>query len=350
MTSPSRSHRIFVSHANADKEYVDGFVANVLMRGAGLRSDDIFYSSAADTGVLSGETLMEAVRKEAASASLIVALVTPWYQSRPVCVAELGAAWARDVLMPLMAPGMPRSELEGVLPGLAIRSAEDTGALNDLAERIRGLCFEINMRSWGVGMEEWKSFLRRRDPIVETPQQPTREQVDTLSSELDSARAALDDAQEQLRDLTKRFEALKKAKTDAEVSEASLPTGERERFDVLRSTAQSALTGLPSVVSDVIWHDLSGQTMYLTNFMEDPTASESAQEEIRNGRLDLDENNGSLAVDIDYPDVESAVAAARDLADFLDDSTRSEEFTVWFRKTFDVPMNLAKKGCWDAIL
>ncbi|MEU2003271.1 hypothetical protein ACH47B_00085 [Rhodococcus sp. NPDC019627] len=54
--SPTKGGRkVFVSHASADKDYVGKFVTDIVVRGAGLRSDDIFYTSDADTGVGSGE-------------------------------------------------------------------------------------------------------------------------------------------------------------------------------------------------------------------------------------------------------------------------------------------------------
>lgn len=43
---------------------------------------------------------MEKVRGEAGSSKLVIALATPVYQTRPVCIAELGAALARGVLSP----------------------------------------------------------------------------------------------------------------------------------------------------------------------------------------------------------------------------------------------------------
>lgn len=90
------------------------------MRGAGPGPNDILYSSAADAGVRSSANLMEVVRREAGISQLVFALMTPTCLTRPVRIAELGAARARDVLFPTLAPGMSRSELDGILPELRI--------------------------------------------------------------------------------------------------------------------------------------------------------------------------------------------------------------------------------------
>ncbi|MCX0276139.1 hypothetical protein [Brevibacterium sp. CS2] len=339
-----------MSHANADKKYVDEFVASLLIRGAGLDVKEIFYSSEPDTGVRSGQTLMGVLRDEAGTSPLIIALVTPTYQTRQVCVAELGAAWARNVLFPLMEPGMKRSELEGVLPGLLIYSADDDGALNDLADRIRELGQDINMRSWGVGLEKWKSFLRNNPNVVLKPALPTADQINQLEMELQNARTALDDSETDRADLLDRIERLNRAKTTSEVLEANLPSAEKERFEALRTDVRSKVGSMPKAVVDALWHDISGQAMPMPNVMDDYLGHDSASEQVKVGRLIFDEDTGEISPDLDYPDVRKASNSIAALAAFLHDSDRSEEFTLHFEGQFDAPMNLRKKGCWDALI
>src|SRR4051794_22030429 len=98
---------VFVSHASADSVLVDEFVDTVLRLGCGLGPETLFYTSGADTGVPSGSDLLAHVRSRVSDATLVVAILTPTYQTRSVCVAELGAAWARTGnLFPLLAPNM----------------------------------------------------------------------------------------------------------------------------------------------------------------------------------------------------------------------------------------------------
>ena len=349
MSPTTTGPRVFVSHAYADKVFVDSFVNNILIRGAGLRSAEIFYSSAVDTGVRSGQNLMEILRREAGTSHLVIALITPTYQTRPVCVAELGAAWAREVLFPLIAPSVSRSQLEGVLPGLLVPPVSDDGALDDLADRIRDLDFRVESRSFGIGKESWRSALSAGIAPATVDAIPTAEEVKQLRADLKAAQDALDRTRVELESERVRNDKLSRAKSAADLTGANLPADETERFELIRSGAQQAVSALGGVVSEVLWHRIAGQEMCLPDRMDDPRTYEAIQKEAKAGRLEIDVDSGEVTVDPDFPEVERALLAATELGKYLDEADRSEAFTGWFRKSFRVPMNLSKKRCWDAI-
>src|SRR5437016_4591969 len=113
---------VFISHASADKPLVDPFVDDVIRLGCEVPRKKIFYSSGEDTGVPSGENLNTYVRDRVADASIVVAIISPTFQTRPFCVAELGSAWSRiGNLFPIAVPGMARTDLEGVLEGMLVK-------------------------------------------------------------------------------------------------------------------------------------------------------------------------------------------------------------------------------------
>ena len=85
--------RVFISHASLDVDFVDPFVDTVIRLGCGLNPSELFYSSGQDTGVPSGKDLMAHVREQVEATDLVVAVITPTYLTRPVCIAEMGAAW-----------------------------------------------------------------------------------------------------------------------------------------------------------------------------------------------------------------------------------------------------------------
>ena len=85
---------VFVSHAFDDRGLVDRFVDTILKLGCGLPITEIFYSSGEDTGIPSGRDLIHHVREEVSDSSLVLAIITPTFQTRPICVAELGAGGA----------------------------------------------------------------------------------------------------------------------------------------------------------------------------------------------------------------------------------------------------------------
>lgn len=345
----AQSPRIFVSHANADKDYVDAFVNQILFRGAGLKPTDLFYSSAADTGIGSGESLLETVRREALEASLIIALVTPTYQTRPVCVAELGAAWARGVLFPLMSPGMDRSELEGVLPGLLIKSSDEESVLDEISDRVSALGFEFTSASFGAGKGYWKSALRTGVSPADLTPQPTAGELAKLKHELEDTQNALDEALSEVEEQKLRNTKLTNAKTDADVREANLPANEHERFQSVLKEAEGLIKPLRGPVENAIWHQLSGHEYYLPNYGTDPDEHDAIIELDKTGRLALDPDTNEVVLGDGFREIEDALVAVRRLSELLNEDEASEEFNRWFRSEYGVPMDLSKRGSWDKL-
>jgi TIR domain len=132
--------RIFISHASADKPLVDPFVTTVIQLGCEVPKESIFYSSGEDTGVPSGYTLNDYIKSQMESVSLVVAIISPAFQTRPFCIAELGAAWSQvGKLFPIAIPGLERTDMQGVLTGLAVRYLSDSAALDELHDQICNL-------------------------------------------------------------------------------------------------------------------------------------------------------------------------------------------------------------------
>ena len=196
--------RVFVSHASADAELVDKFVDRLLRNGCNLGPDDLFYSSGEDTGVPSGEDLIATVRKEVSDATLVIAVITPTYQTRPICIAELGAAWGRaGHLMPLMLPGLPRSDLEGVLAGMTIKTLEDSGALDELHDRVRSVTgVDVRAATWNRHKQRWQRELPELLPGVPRLATITPAEVEQLRRDVNGARAALDELEAERRAAT----------------------------------------------------------------------------------------------------------------------------------------------------
>ena len=127
---------VFVSHATADRELVEQFVDTIL-KNCGLTEADIFVSSIPGMDIPAGSDLLAAVRAEVSETTLVIAVITPTYPTRPVCVAELGAAWGvAGKLLPVLVTGIDRSQLEGVLTGMKVDYLDEEKALDEIAARI----------------------------------------------------------------------------------------------------------------------------------------------------------------------------------------------------------------------
>lgn len=157
--------RIFVSHASSNGDLVKSFVDTVLRLGCEVSSEDVFFSSGADVGVPIGADLNSFVRGQiAGDDTLVVAVITPAFLSRPYCLAELGAAWSRaGTLFPLMLPGMKHGELDGVLSGMLVKAIDKSDALDELSDRVGALLNRhVAAATWSGYRDQWLAELPKR--------------------------------------------------------------------------------------------------------------------------------------------------------------------------------------------
>jgi hypothetical protein len=337
---------VFVSHASHDKELVDHFVDDVIRLGLEVPRERVFYSSGEDTGVPSGEDLNSYVRKQVGEASIVVAIISPAFQSRPFCIAELGAAWSRTGnLFPIAAPNMSRTDMEGVLKGMLVKHLDDGSALDELHDRVtEALGHAPKARTWGRFKEKWLANVASYAAKVPPMRTVTVSEVEKLEEQLESAREALRDSESSRRTLVDQVEKLKDAKSAEEVADILLPDDEAKRFEVLRSSAETALNGMPRIVVDAMWHDRFESGMPWPNRFEDQAGADATKEAVRDGLL-IENDNQLLSPDEDVREVAEAYEAVRKIEKFFANST--PDFDDWFRNHYGMSPNLRKKKLWD---
>lgn len=345
--------KVFVSHASADKKFVDLFVDNVLYRGLGLQSSEIFYSSERDTGVPTGAELMSYVRQEVSETTLVIAIITPMYQSRPVCVAEFGAAWGRatpNFVFPLLAPGMKRLELEGVLRSMVTLSIDDEAALDELSDRIeQNWDRNVTKTQWGVGRRKWVTALRAA-PKLEIPVVPTAEEHQKLLAERDELKATLDEVADELEEWKGKYEKLEKTK-DAKASQA-IRVGRtvKARFDHAVATATKALRGLPPPVLEAIYQSLRSNGATRPSTFENPDGVKEFNDAIERNFITERYGDGIFYPNHDKRLVGDAVKAVEVLQDVFK-SEAGTDFTDWFEEEHpNLSADLSDRDCWEYLL
>jgi hypothetical protein len=130
---PSRA--VFISHAVADAEIVNDFVDTVLIKGIGISHEHIFNVSAKTSPLRAGGNFSPEIRTALRAAKAVIAIVTPTYFERPFTMAELGAAWAADSLIPILVPPVDFSSVEGVLVGVQCIRITDRVRMSELFDR-----------------------------------------------------------------------------------------------------------------------------------------------------------------------------------------------------------------------
>jgi len=340
---------VFVSHAAADAALVDKFVDTVLRNGCNLVPDNIFYTSGEDTGIPSGEDLIATVRREVGDATLVVGLISRTYQTRPVCVAELGAAWSRaGALMPLLLPGCDRGHLDGVLDGMTIRSIGDEAALNELHDRVVDATGrKVKAATWSRHKAVWLAALPDLADLVPIPDIASVAEIRSLRRDLDGAREALAEVEEDNAALRREVEAVSALKDAAEVAAARLPADQEERFRALAKAAKSQMRTFDSVVDDAIWATRFASGLVRPSRWDDPGRNDDIDRNLEAGFLYENPDEATVYASTNSRKVERALEAVEELQAFLLDT--DERFASWFRDTYDFYPSLEKKAVWDQL-
>jgi hypothetical protein len=325
---------VFVSHANADKTLVDEFVDIILRNGCGLHPKEIFYSSGADTGVPDGTDLLAHVRHQVDDTGLVVAMLTPTFQTRPVCVAELGAAWATaGKLFPLLAPNMKRSELEGVLSTQLVEYMSDEGALDRLHTKVtESTGRPVEAATWTRAKKRWLQRLREIAEAdgIPAPVIVTTAEHDATVAERDSLIEALALVENELQETKRQLEAVKELKDPAEVRAVLLPTKEVDRFETLRDDARAELRALPSPIAQAVVGALSSQRGLV--LPDDSWERREVLKAVDEERL-IEADQNLFVANSDFGDVRRADEAVRSAIAAAEEST--PEFVEWFDDEYD---------------
>lgn len=134
--------KVFISHASKDKEHVAKIVG--LFDDMGLNEKQVFCSSLPGYGIPNDEDIFDYLREQFSLCQLHVIIIhSSNYYSSPVCLNEMGAAWAlRTNCTSILLPGFGFDSMKGVVNDrkmsikLDIDEAEVKDRLNQLYDTI----------------------------------------------------------------------------------------------------------------------------------------------------------------------------------------------------------------------
>lgn len=323
--------RIFISHAAADKPLVDPFVTTVIQLGCEVPKEAIFYSSGEDTGVPSGYTLNDYIRSQMETVSLVVAIISPSFQTRPYCVAELGAAWSRvGKLFPIAVPGLERTDLQGVLTGMIVRYLSDSAALDELHDQTcKLLGTSPGAKTWGRHKNQWLAHVDHYVRQLPKLRIITKEDYDRMLADLEGTRDALREAEATIREQETQIDRLATVKTAEDVTEILLPKDERKQFDALVGHALDALKEMPFFAREAMWFWLDGRDMPWPTSRDSEFDAALDAGWLREGR-----DETGVAPNDDFDEVRIAARAVARLDKFFSNDEISERFVNWFRTEY----------------
>lgn len=162
---------IFLSHAFADKALAD-LLRSTLVLG-GVPESRIFYSSDRSTGIPSGEDVGHYLRRSLQGAGLVIELVSETFLTRPMCLMELGGAWALGTsTYPIVVPPMTRDDatkqIGNVQMGVLGTDAEIGGIFDELHDRLaEDLGIQTKVTTWNREIANFRQQLPSRLAAVQ---------------------------------------------------------------------------------------------------------------------------------------------------------------------------------------
>ena len=119
MSNTKREHKLFISHASKDREFILALIE--LFEGIGMREGSIVCSSIPGYGIPSGAQIYDWLREQFLLCDLRVLFVLSQnYYKSAACLNEMGAAWvtrASDTL--ILLPGFTFSDIRGCIDSVS---------------------------------------------------------------------------------------------------------------------------------------------------------------------------------------------------------------------------------------
>jgi hypothetical protein len=150
--------KVFISHSSEDSNIVEEVIE--ILEVVGLDSNQIFCTSFEGYSIGFGENFLNTIKCELSSDSLVIFILSKNFYESPVCLCEMGAAWALvKEHIPILIPPLEYSDIKGVIPLSQGFKINEPLKLNLFKEKIES-DFSISNK---LTMSIWE---RKRDRII----------------------------------------------------------------------------------------------------------------------------------------------------------------------------------------
>lgn len=158
MNEKQKHRKVFISHSSKDQSLLDEFVDKILHLGMNIPSEDIAYTSRADTGVIAGGNIPKFIHDNIECVDFVLLMLSDNYKQSEVCLNEMGAAWAlKKNVIQILLPKTSFKELGWLYTLDKAIKIDDEESLDALLQQFKeywGL--DINIVTWGRNK---KSFI-----------------------------------------------------------------------------------------------------------------------------------------------------------------------------------------------
>ncbi|WP_158231016.1 toll/interleukin-1 receptor domain-containing protein [Rhodopirellula bahusiensis] len=343
---------VFVSHAAADELLVDAFV-DLLETGLGLRADRIFCSSLDGMGIPSGKNFKDYIRTEIESPKVVILMLSPNYFASQFCLCELGAAWIlAHAVIPILIPPSDFHDMKAVLSGVQGRRIAENSDLSEIRdELVVTLGLEQKTARWEAKKRQFIEKLPMLLDELPNPKMVDSARYEELQSQYEDGVNELTQAYDQLDDLKRQLEAVKKLKDAEEVAEFEIEESDDwDTFAILCQEAKSCLNKLPLIVREVAYHELTNREYRVPDSWGDRTSGDSVREAEQEDFLEID-SNGEILLNREDPTVSFCISAVNKAAEFAEGQIGSHEvddrFFEQYAEKYGHQLKFASKRFWE---
>lgn len=325
-----------------------------------MGDDDVFYSSAPETGMDSGDYINDKVFQNLRDSNYVLFLLSPRYFDSHYCMCEMGAAKVLNKKpFIIFLPDMSKDDFKGVYEeNLYLRLNEDT--LNQLVQSVRENCKEIcredNIAGFRRAIQKCNNELPAAIASLPPRKSVSIAEHDRLKAENAALGKLLDASEEDVKRQSAIIKDLEAGRTLKEAQKAHRPGGVKKVFE---EVWENAINELGKLSSD-------GEKAFFLLYTQDyPTASRM----INDRRLELDDEVVRKLIDASngYYELLDKAQPIKDAINKLENFINIDnadrlgmeynfsakeyyDFLDWFGAELDAPLDIEDKDFWDAAL
>ena len=332
---------VFISHSTKDKPLIDEFVKFIIL-GLDVDRKNIYCVSYNPDEIPAGEQFTEHIKFNINNSKVVFFLITPNFLESKFCLAELGAAWALGKkIIPIIVEPLNFDAL-GETPLLA-KQAFKLGSVETIADELKKIdgYNEFSITLFTEYAKEFKSKVKRK--LKQLPE-PTfvstkehlkiKKEINTLISINKKLRTDLERCQEynleleELKD-NKKVQELKISKMD-----------EWEQLEQLIDEVNEKISPLSDLLVSILYYEIKGEDFRPNSEVDYGIWNEV--EALKNeDRVFIDENDFTVSLNTEYPDLEDAKDVLNQLHDFFFwASTSNGELVKAFKNKYKMPLSL----------
>lgn len=178
-----KKKKVFISHSSKNRDITDEFVE--LLKGIGIKNDEIYYSSYEETGVDFLQDCFERINQEFNNNELMVIfMISREFYNSKICVAETGATWvsAANKYIPIIIPPYSYNNIEGVISATQAAITLKDENISTKLEKLKRDIEEFLGIENRVDAEEW---VRKKEKFIKT--------VNNIADKLDNIEGKIAD-------------------------------------------------------------------------------------------------------------------------------------------------------------